>query len=540
MRPHIREWVRSCARELDCPEPIVEIGSLVPPGQEELADLRSLFAGRRYIGCDMQAGPGVDRVEDIHALELGDGEVGTFLLIDTYEHVRDPMRAMAEVRRALRSGGVVIYTSVMFFPIHDFPSDYWRFTPEAFRELARGFAQAAVLYGGDPNCPHTVAAVAIRGDQEAGLRRMIDRAGELAIPAPLHLERHAALQIRHLTHRLLGASAGDAVPHSACGFFSPLEAPAWTLVHGQWCQGWVSVPGAVRVAVRSARGELLCAELKAMPDSLAATFGLEPAADLRWFRYQVDLRATGDVTGGLDLEVLDAAGAVVAACRSAAGILLGSVPLDSGLVLHSLDLDGVDLRAQDTRAGQKPAGEKEPAELSGPDRGRTLVAAIRDRGEDVVVDLGCGFRKEGNLGIDLAVEGRDVDLLCHLGFEPIPLADGCVDKVLCRDFLEHLPKAVYIDRERRTHYPVIDLFNEVWRVLRPGGLFESLTPIYPHPEVHQDPTHLSVWTLNSMKYFCGEYKMAQLYGVRAEFELLENREQDFYLFSRLRKPAVET
>ncbi len=539
MRPHLREWVRCCARELDCPEPIVEVGAREPPGQEGLADLRPFFAGRRYVGCDMQAGPGVDRIEDLHALKFGDGEVGTFLLVDTYEHVRDPLRAMAEVRRALSPGGVVIYTSVMFFPIHGHPNDYWRFTPEAFRQLARGFAQAAVLYDGDPHCPHTVAAVAVQGDQEAGLRRMIERSAELAVPAPLHLERHAALQIRHLTHHLLGDAAGEAVTHPACGFLPPLEAPAWTLVHGQWCQGWVSVPGAARVVVRSAQGELQQSELRVLPDSVAAACGLDPAAGRRWFRDQVDLRATGDVVGGLDLEVLDAAGAVVASCRSPSGILLGSVPLACGLVLHSLDLDG-DLRDPDGAARPGSAGGEEPADLTGADRGRALVAAIRARGEEVVVDLGCGFRKEGNLGIDLAAEGRDVDLVCRLGFEPIPLADGCVDKVVCRDFLEHLPKAVYLERERRLRYPVIDLFNEVWRVLCPGGLFESLTPVYPHPEVHQDPTHLSVWTVDSMKYFCGEYPIAPLYGVEAEFELLDNREEGFYLFARLRKPEGET
>jgi SAM-dependent methyltransferase len=169
--------------------------------------------------------------------------------------------------------------------------------------------------------------------------------------------------------------------------------------------------------------------------------------------------------------------------------------------------------------------------------GRRLVDEIRARGERVVADLGCGFRKEGNVGIDTRAEGTAADLICNLGFEPLPLDDACVDEVFCRDFLEHVPKAVYSERTGGLLYPVITLVNEVWRVLKPGGFFVSQTPCYPHAEVFQDPTHLSVWTTESMAYFCGKYPVASVYGIEATFEMLENRVEGFYLHSRLRKPA---
>ena len=142
MRPHLREFFELCAKTLACPEPIVEIGAFQVAGQETISDLRRLFPGKTYIGCDMQTGPGVDRLEDIHKLSFRSGEVGTFLLADTLEHVADPRRAMHEIYRCLRDDGVVIYSSVMNFPIHAFPNDYWRFTPEAFRALAVDFPRA--------------------------------------------------------------------------------------------------------------------------------------------------------------------------------------------------------------------------------------------------------------------------------------------------------------------------------------------------------------------------------------------------------------
>src|SRR6266540_2482439 len=107
MRPHVRELIEKCVEFLPCPEPIVEIGAFQVPGQESIADLRPLFPGKQYIGCDMLPGRGVDRIEDIHALKFSDGEVGTFILADTLEHVADPIRAMKEIARCLKKVGAV-------------------------------------------------------------------------------------------------------------------------------------------------------------------------------------------------------------------------------------------------------------------------------------------------------------------------------------------------------------------------------------------------------------------------------------------------
>ena len=88
-------------------------------------------------------------------------------------------------------------------------------------------------------------------------------------------------------------------------------------------------------------------------------------------------------------------------------------------------------------------------------------------------------------------------------------------------------------------YPIIELLNEIWRILKPGGTFTSFTPCYPAVEVHEDPTHLSVWTLESMAYFCGKYPVAKLYGVKTRFILEENRLDRFYLHAILRKPVPD-
>lgn len=160
MRDNVKAFVRDVAELFETPEPIYEFGSLQVPGQEGYADLRPIFPGKQYIGCDARMGVGVDRIEDLMGLSLGDETAGTVLILDTLEHVENCHTAMEGVYRILKPEGILAISSVMLFPIHEHPSDYWRFTPEAFRLLLRPFQTALISYEGEPEIPHTVFGLA--------------------------------------------------------------------------------------------------------------------------------------------------------------------------------------------------------------------------------------------------------------------------------------------------------------------------------------------------------------------------------------------
>jgi hypothetical protein len=155
--------VADLVERLPLAEPVVEFGSMqVEAGQPN--DLRPLFAGREFVGTDLRAGPGVDRIEDLRGLSFGDGEIGTALCLDTLEHCADPMAACRELRRVVSADrGTVVISSVMLMPIHGYPSDYWRFTPEGLRLLLDGFDEVDVAGMGDPGIPFWVFGVAASG-----------------------------------------------------------------------------------------------------------------------------------------------------------------------------------------------------------------------------------------------------------------------------------------------------------------------------------------------------------------------------------------
>ncbi len=160
--PLLFDFVADLAQRVDFPEPIVEFGSLqVKEGQPN--DLRPLFAGRRFVGTDFRAGPGVDRIEDLRGLSFGAGEVGTALCLDTLEHCADPLTACREMHRVLADGGLCVITSVMLIGIHAYPSDYWRFTPEGLRLLLEGFDDVDVTGMGDPAIPQWVFGAGRKG-----------------------------------------------------------------------------------------------------------------------------------------------------------------------------------------------------------------------------------------------------------------------------------------------------------------------------------------------------------------------------------------
>src|SRR5262245_18694241 len=153
---------RAVAETFDLPEPILEVGSYQVDGQEALIDLRSFFPGKRYRGLDVRAGPGVDLVGDVEQLPLPDASVGTVIALNAFEHVAHFWRGFDEVRRVLRPDGAFLVCCPFYFHIHDYPGDYWRFTPMALEMLLEGYPSKIIGWRGPATRPAAVWALAFR------------------------------------------------------------------------------------------------------------------------------------------------------------------------------------------------------------------------------------------------------------------------------------------------------------------------------------------------------------------------------------------
>ncbi len=125
----------------------------------------------------------------------------------------------------------------------------------------------------------------------------------------------------------------------------------------------------------------------------------------------------------------------------------------------------------------------------------------------VKLNLGCGFRhQEGFINIDNRAEVKP-GLVCDIT-QGLPYKDNEIDEIIAVDLLEHLERM-----------EVLDLMDEIWRVLKQGGIFKHRTPSSDGRGAFQDPYHKSFWNINTWKYYFSDPAYRELYGTKANFNI---------------------
>jgi SAM-dependent methyltransferase len=85
-----------------------------------------------YVKSDVQEGMDVDVAADAHDLApIGTATVDAYIAVSVYEHLRRPWVAASAARRVMKPGGILLVVTHQTFPIHGYPSDYFRFSDRA-------------------------------------------------------------------------------------------------------------------------------------------------------------------------------------------------------------------------------------------------------------------------------------------------------------------------------------------------------------------------------------------------------------------------
>ena len=73
----------------------------------------------------------------------------TIIATEVLEHLYDPEKAVNEMYRLLKSGGVCIASTRFIYPYHGGPHDYYRFTWDSLNYIFDRFAEVEVVSHGN-------------------------------------------------------------------------------------------------------------------------------------------------------------------------------------------------------------------------------------------------------------------------------------------------------------------------------------------------------------------------------------------------------
>ena len=93
------------------------------------------------------------------------------------EHVARPWAAAREIRRILKPGGVVYHAAPFSYFYHGAPEDFWRFTPEAFKQLFDDFEHLHASFYSQGRRMNNQGSEANPIDKDGGAQFSVDAFG---------------------------------------------------------------------------------------------------------------------------------------------------------------------------------------------------------------------------------------------------------------------------------------------------------------------------------------------------------------------------
>ena len=116
------------------------------------------------------------------------------------------------------------------------------------------------------------------------------------------------------------------------------------------------------------------------------------------------------------------------------------------------------------------------------------------------LDIGAGENpQEGFVTMDRR-KLPGIDIVHDLEKFPYPLKDNSCLVIVGSHIIEHIKP-----------WLTIDFFNELWRIMKPGGQLALSTPYAGSPGFWQDPTHCNGFNEATFQYFDPDYPLWGIY-----------------------------
>lgn len=151
------------------------------------------------------------------------------------------------------------------------------------------------------------------------------------------------------------------------------------------------------------------------------------------------------------------------------------------------------------------------------------IQKLLEEKQGIRLDIGGGDNPNpGFVNIDILPLPK-VDIVWDLERTPWPLPDECVLTATASHVLEHInphggdkrlqglvelliAKGIFTKAEGDEYMGLpgpgfINVMNEIWRILKPGGQFAAVMPHAESPGMLQDPTHCNFVNENTFHYF---------------------------------------
>ena len=140
---------------------ILELGSgKIEKGRHEYSVKKFFSSSNDFIQSDIHPEYG-HKIIDVTKMK-NKGEFDMILCLNVLEHVFGFEKAMENMHRALKKNGTLVFFVPGFYPLHDEPYDYWRFTEHSIRKLFQRFRNVRIRHSGIRQYPFAYYAEAVK------------------------------------------------------------------------------------------------------------------------------------------------------------------------------------------------------------------------------------------------------------------------------------------------------------------------------------------------------------------------------------------